>query len=475
MISLNKNKNNQRIYFILAAGFILRTVYLLFFAEKVLGAGTYINGDTPGWTESFKNLLTYGEYTFDRSNPEASFGRVPGFSFFWGIHYLIFGEAYVYKAVAFTHLVLDTLCIYLLYLITIRISKNELAGLLAALIYCCYPFVFFWLSISYSEIFSNTLNLLFFALLLKENKTTGQLILLGLLSAACFLTREFIGLNILAGLLYLFFLEDKKSWKEAFMRCAIFVTAFMSLYIWWPVRNYFLHDRLVLTRTMGGFVLYGEDYQAFRNWIGCWDNDETIWLEKVQTDSSRVDFPAEAYTNPVDVFKVDSLIRLARTCGSSFYLRKGSPPGVLYNGKALSLTNNCNEPIRIGFEALTKEFMQKRPWDFWTVAPLRNLKKALLKTELKKGSMATGASKMTKYLFGYRSFLLFAALAGIFISMRNKGIYPILLFVALIVFFFCFIFRFMEMKNLLQTDILLISFSAFFFARILKRFVNFNA
>ena len=43
-----------------------------------------LNGDSSSYTESFENLWQSGWYTFNKLLPDASFGRLPGYPFFYG-------------------------------------------------------------------------------------------------------------------------------------------------------------------------------------------------------------------------------------------------------------------------------------------------------------------------------------------------------------------------------------------------------
>src|SRR5688572_22919140 len=87
--------------YILLLGLFLRLLFLWKGAAIYYGPDSvHKNGDTFSYVLSFQNLAEKGHYTFDESIPDASFGRLPGFPFFYGLHYLVFGKSTAYVATA---------------------------------------------------------------------------------------------------------------------------------------------------------------------------------------------------------------------------------------------------------------------------------------------------------------------------------------------------------------------------------------
>ncbi len=449
---------------IFSIGFIIRLLFLLFFAEKLLGTGMYINGDTFGWIESFKNLWNHGKYTFDLTNKEAYFGRVPGFAFFWGVHYLVFGEALAYKAVAYSQLILDSCCILLLYGIAWRMLKDRKVALISASLYAIYPFIIYWVTVSYSEILANSLNLLLFFILLKENKRYYHFLILGLLSATCFLTREFVALNLLALFLFVFLLQNT-SFAKKLTYIAFVSLGFLSLYLSWPIRNYINHDRIILGRTWGGFGQAGIDFRNFHSWVTCWDNDEMYWLDQVLEKKGAVTFPKEIFQNDAEEKYAQKIATDALNCGASFNV-------LSKNLKGFPSTDgsDCTKEVALGFDSLKWSYIKNNTFSYLTIVPLKNIYKIIFKNNLAQRSMVqTNSSILTIAIFSFRTFLILAGLIGCLLLYKTRPSYPIILFCALLYFFFCFIFRTIEMRNLVYAEVLMLIPAAYAIRLLFKK------
>jgi hypothetical protein len=90
-------------------------MFLLFGAKYYYGQKIYINYDSFSYTNSFINLWKNGSYAIWLDSPDSYMGRTPGYPLFWGLHYLIFGESYVYIAIAISQILLDILAIKLFF------------------------------------------------------------------------------------------------------------------------------------------------------------------------------------------------------------------------------------------------------------------------------------------------------------------------------------------------------------------------
>ena len=445
---------NTPILFIVCVGIIIRLLFWAFAAKIILGDNIYTSGDTVGWTQSFLNLLHYGHYTFDLTDASGYFGRVPGYSFYWGLHYLLSGSEYVYQAVAATQIILDCICIYLVYKISLLVFNDSLAAKISALLYCFYPFAIIWVTVSYSEILSNFLNILCIYLSLKPDKKNSHFFILGLLLAVLFLTREFVAISLFFICLYTLFDRDVATYQKRFKNATLIFLSFLLLYSIWPIRNYINHDRFILSRSNEGFSFYKQDFREFRSWIICWDNDETFWINDITKKNYITDFPEEAKLTLADKKLLQETLLLCRDCGSSFahwetfygfknpFRKKGE---------------ECNELIAKNFSTLRSNYIKNNRLAFFTRVPLMNLQKAVLKTKLVNRSTST----LQRILLSYRSLLIILGLIGVFLSIKNYKIIPIAGYVIFIYLFFSLIIRHIEMRNLLQADTLLVIMAGF--------------
>ncbi|WP_205499635.1 glycosyltransferase family 39 protein [Rufibacter psychrotolerans] len=440
---------NDRLTIIIIVGCLLRIVYFIWGADIYLGEKKYIMGDTAGWTESFINLLENGTYTFDITNPDAAFGRVPGFSFFWGIHYLIFGN-YVYQAVAISQLILDTIAIYIIYQITINIYNHNNTAIIASILYATYPFIIGWITVSYSELLTNFSILIIIYLITKKDKSKKHFVYIGCLCAIAFFIREFAGILFPIAVIT-FFVSDKISIKTKTQCSTLVILSFITVYSAWPIRNFINHNRLVLARTMGGFERYNEDFLAFRTWVNTWDPDESKWLAQLASSDSQIKYPNQAFVNDIEREKANKLTALSRSCGTSFQYWRSD-----YN-LPVNSKYNCNEEIARGFNELTMSLIKNKTWFYFTNVPLKNLHKAIFKNELFSGSVIqSNTQKIMSLLFGYRTILIILGFTGVVLSWKYKGIIPIAGYCIFMYLFLSFVIRFLEMRNLLQADTLLL-------------------
>ena len=85
------------LYIILFLGLILRLAFI-WWGAFIYYPNPFYFGDSFSYTNSFLNLWNKGIYSFDLSNADAYFGRLPAYPLFYGFHYIVFGEKYVYIA-----------------------------------------------------------------------------------------------------------------------------------------------------------------------------------------------------------------------------------------------------------------------------------------------------------------------------------------------------------------------------------------
>jgi hypothetical protein len=228
---------NNPLFYIILLGFFVRLTFLLWGADLYYGSGNqYTNGDSFSYSQSFLNLYEKGIFSFDLANADAYFGRLPGYPLFWGAHYLLFDINHVYQAVAVSQLLLDCVAIALVFLLTYRISKNKLAAFISAFVYATYPFILAWIPVTGTELLASFLTILFFYWLICRPISPFNTVVLGVLLACCFYVREYLGILLLSGYLYLYRVIPH---RKQFIRQAIWLSlSFGSLYALWPLRNY---------------------------------------------------------------------------------------------------------------------------------------------------------------------------------------------------------------------------------------------
>jgi hypothetical protein len=452
---------------IVLAGALVRLGFLVFGSKVYYGPGQgFINGDTSSYVMSFTNLLKHGTYTFDFLEPDAAFGRLPGYPFFYGIHYLIFGPAHAMQATACSQAFLDCLSIALIFLIVRKLisqnPKQQLAPYIAAALYAFYPFIFIWTTVIGTELLATFMTLVWLYTLLSPSNKWPYYALLGIEIAFLFYIREFLGIFLPITCLYL--LLSRINWRVAVRNCAFVGVGFAALYMWWPVRNYVYQHRIMLVKPQrAGFANYKTDMTSFLDWVHSWSNQSSYWLQQVLSESEP-DFPNDIFASPQERSQAVALTKRANECGSSFYIYKH---GIDFASETVNpllqsqdYTVECNEEIRRGFDQLRESFKARNPVAYYTRVPLQNLYKVFFKSGLESGSK-NGAGNLKLQLimtavFGYRTILLILGVIGLVIYRRVMGLQPIIAFWVFIVVFLCFYFRQLEMRYLIQADVLLL-------------------
>ncbi|TGE15562.1 glycosyltransferase family protein [Hymenobacter elongatus] len=475
---------------LLAVALLLRLFFLLVGAEFYYAGrqvDIHINGDSYSYIFSLHNLLNYGRYTFDFAEPDAAVGRLPGYPFFYGLHYLIFGYKQVLLAVSVTQVVLDTLGIWLIFVITAKLAPpTSWAPLLAALVLTFYPFSVVWVPIIGTETLGLFLVLLWWATLLVGRPTTLNWVLLGMLVAIIVYVREFLGVCLAVTLFYLLVISRRTPARFGRLRPAGFVLAgFLSLYIWWPVRNYITLGRFIpLKPVAAGYANLREDTQAALAWMLTWTNDVTMAFDTILL-APKPSFPEYVISTAAEKQLLDSLVVLSRSCASSFHTHiqpykpsfkpgSGGSGPQLYGGAlrhAALRYNNCNSQVSAGFHRLRASYIQRHPVRARLEVPLQNFQKIIFKNQFKAiaGKPLTVAQRVSAVLFTWRSILLVLGLAGAWRYRRLPGLWPAVLFTAIIFGYMAVIFRSLEMRYLLQADIVMLVPAALLLASWLPR------
>jgi hypothetical protein len=466
---------------ILLAGILIRVVFFLIGAKFYYGAqGPYINGDSNSYILAFENLRLYGRYTFDFLEPGASFGRLPGYPFFYGIHSLLFGSSRAIVAVACTQTIMDCVAVYLVFSIAKKqsVARSPLTPYLAAALYAGYPFIIVWTTIIGTEFLATFFTLVWLNTLLSDSKHWGRFVQLGVYTALLFYIREFLGILLPITIIYLAW-EYAGKWSIAFRNITLVGAAFLALYIWWPIRNYVSQHQIVLVKPQrAGYANYGPDMVGFLEWTQSWSNESTYWMEQSFVNP-RPDFPAEVFASESERNQAYATLAKANKCGFSFYLYKNRVynTAAYYDTVAMqrqkALVPPCNEEVKSEFDKLRVSFKERQPVIYYTRVPLQNLEKVFFKN----GKVGYGSGTVTRnplltLLFGYRTALLLLGVVGLVVYRKAKGIGTIALFYSFIVFFLCFVFRQLEMRYLIQGDVLMLFPAALVLSALLSKLLG---
>jgi hypothetical protein len=483
----NFYKKHRAISNIAFFGIILRLVFILFFADKYfMRESIFFDADTAGWLQGLYNLNYFGEFTILPKFEFGSYSRMPGytlflapayylvrfFDWFFGLN-LVWGkptlnEAWisVLKLTAFFQFILDIVNIYLVYFISIKLTENKKVALLAALLYCSYPFIIVWNPVCYSELSSVFFALLAIYMLLYKEGTFG-VALAGLFMGFSVLCRPQFAL--LAPLLVILIYSCYCAFNKAFFRKALIYTMFFGItYGAWPLRNYLRFNKIILTQDLRGYDNWNDDVLGFMQYIYSVKSEWQPQFDQI-LHNEKVDFPKESYLTVQDSLKLEKAVALAKTCGRGFSEWKGYWKETIMWDDSL---NDCSQEIAKLFYELRQNQVKHNPYNFYVKVPLQNLKKALFKFGLLNSVNLT--RKLGGYLFFYRSLLIILGLVGLVLMLMGKkekhaAIWIGVFFISLY-FYLCFgtspQCRNIEMRYFLQADILLLIPAAYFLEKL---------
>lgn len=455
----NKKKTfNHHLFYILLLGIILRVLFIQYISHYYFArTNIFVDGDTFAWATCFENLYLYGTYTFDFTHEYGYFARTPGYSFFMGFFYLLSGKNWetAYQLIGWTQSLMDIFTIYIIYKIGQLLFVNKHTSLILAFIYATYPFIIVWNPVVYSEYTSIFFMLLGIYFFLKNSKLDFLFSSISLSLSALIRPQLVLLLFIICLYLLIQHIHQK---KYNLVKLTLFLIPILLIYGSWPLRNYINYKKIIITQDIKGLPLSGEDWIAFTQYTYSvkaeWEPQFTDLIS-----NKRVLFPKEAYISNQDSLKLEQAIYLAQHCSSSFSKWKG------FWGKRISHSDpNCNKKIKQLFDELRINQIKHNPFNYYIILPLKNLKKAIFKSELN-----TPKNKLVaiigKFLFSYRTLLLFLGMIGALMILKSKTNARYFSSIILSYFITCYLalcfgtgpqFRNIEIRYFLPADVLLL-------------------
>jgi hypothetical protein len=449
-------KSPRSLYVVCLIGLAVRLAFILYGAKIYFGRDDiFVDNDTSAWRVCIQNLIDHGVYTLNPQHEYGFFGRMPGFSFFMGLFYLVFGRDWdmAYKAIGWFQMLLDVFTIALVYKIAQRLFGSPRMATVTALVYAVYPFVIVWTPVVYSEYMSVFFMIVALYFLTHPERRfyfgwAGAALGLGALFRP-----QLLLLLPLVGLYLLY--KYRRNTALLLKRGALYGLMVVLTYGLWPLRNYVMHGKIVLTQDLRGIKNWNKDVIAYMQYIYSvkpeWDPQFTQIIR-----NEPVEMPAAAFAVKEDSALVVRALELSKTCGSGFSHWSGY-------WKESFEEPNCNEEIAALYDKLRMNAMRQQPFHYYVTLPLLNLKKAIFKTTL--NDTSTPARKAASLLFLYRTLMLLLGLIGcvLLIRQRHQGAW----FAGLCLGFFALLYlalcagtgpqyRNIEMRYFLHPDLLLL-------------------
>jgi len=240
-------KINRIIFLLVTLAVLLRIGYIFTLDNSYIG-----RWDDQGWAIA-KNLVSgHGyqmEYFFDSGL--LSF-RPPVFPLFLAGLFMIFGQSILVARIFLALInVINCLVIYFLG----KEMYNREVGLIAMAISVFYPIFIYWSGhVGPESLITLLLSLSVLYAFKARNLKYRNAILCGLFLGLSVLCRSMI-LGLIP-LIIVWLCLNRKGFGSTFRSATIVIVTFCTIMSPWIVRNYIVHDRLVLTSTEGGITFY---------------------------------------------------------------------------------------------------------------------------------------------------------------------------------------------------------------------------
>jgi len=328
-------------------------------------------------------------------------------------------------------------------------GMSQRAGLIGALLYAVYPFAIVWTTVSLPDTLANFLTLAFVATLLGARERAWRWIGVGALYAACILTREYLGL--LGVMVPIIAYHHVPAIKQALVVCTLFGASAAVVYAGWPLRNLVGHGEQIVFRVDGSAsAFYQADARAAIAWLSAWTNFPQKYAQMITRKTDTIEFPSDVFADDAErEFALDVALK-ARQCGGSFNSGRGVEP----------LANPCTDEVARGFEQLLASYKARHPIAYRLRVPMQNIRKILFKSSLVQPRGGTLARLAERLVFAFRTILLALGILVAFVYRRNVPLVAVFVSCLSIYIFMAFVYRHVQMRYLLQADLLMLALAA---------------
>ena len=441
------SSSNFYLLIILFFGLILRLLFSFYFSKFYYGNVTFTFGDSYSFINPFFNLLKYGVYAFDINEIDSYFYRGPIYPFFWGIHYILFGENLVFEAVAVSQSCIDVFSGYLVYKLLGLFGLPTKYSLLGMGMYLINPILLVHVPITGTETLAIFITLLYVHLLVKAEDRSDY-IKIGFLAGIALLTRQYLGILMPIGVLYIL-LNNNLTFQKVKRSVILLFSSFLLTLTPWFLRNYInWGEPIILMGKTSGVQCYQEDFIAFNRLYSLIYVDVTPIFNSISL-CGKDTITDYKILGPFQK-ELWNLNKMAFECGPSFYSRRNG----INSRKDFNLRNNCKYEIINGYDNLRIKLIAKNGFFFEYKTAFSNLKKAVFKMNLTQ--QPTSIKDFFIYFsFSYRIVYIVLGLVSIFFLFSNKKII-IIVFPLFMIFYVAVVIRHVEIRYLAQAEAILI-------------------
>jgi len=436
----------KRIYVaIFLTALVLRLAYC-FYLQKFMWGGEfrYTTADTPSYLDSFMNLIHYGRYCFDLEIKDSCFYRLPTYPFFLGINHLIFGK-FAWASVSVFQSMIDAVSCCLAFAIARGLNFDLVSQRVVALLFICYPFTIVWTSVQVPEVIG-----VFFVLLAVYFIVVEQRQVLSVLGSGAALVLAVWSKQYTLALLpaVVFLVASRADWKRAVTITTAIYLSFCVLYSPWPIRNYVNHGEWAfLMGKTTGHRFYLADFNSEMNFVKLFYENPKDMLDIAATKGILI-LPESKFVKD-HRYEIDQAVRLAFEKGPGSLLRQGK---VLTINKELRVDE---KNVADAFNVLSIKAKNEMAFTEYYRTAFESFQKGFFKTNY---IAKSGSAIIQAILFGYRGILVVLGISALFVARDRVRwfVVGVLMYWVSTLFVISFIYRQVEMRYLLMSDMLLI-------------------
>ena len=434
-------------------------------SRSLVNNSTIFSIDNEWYLPQIKNFINGNGFTSNPNKTHYDVRRTPIYSMFYGIHYLVFGEAKSYFFIRFTQILLFALATITLLFATFNFTKNRTISITSAILFGFNPVLISYLYFTITEAISPALVcfLLYFLSCSYKNNDKKNWFLVGLFFAIGSLCRTsifFFIFSILFAIIYV----NRKSIKNIVVSGLIVFSGASTLFVPHLIRNFIVTngDFILLEKYYGDPMDYGIPNIELRNWISCWTNPadysseilsneirNSILFDSTKTRSEIINSQIEKI--PARATLANNKDKIFEAYGSlyDYYLIKYKTK----NQEELILKEKiCIEKMK----QLKVDFIKKEPLQFYIVTPLLVIKSIIFQSNSStlaildnyQSSIIKKAIKIKLYLLNV--FCFFAIFASAFFARKYLLVYGIcILFFIVNIAYITFVLKYFEARYLI--------------------------
>ena len=441
---------------------------------------TVFSVDNEWYLPQIKNFIHGKGFT---SNPDIAHydvRRTPVYPIFYGIHYLVFGEAKSFYFIRFTQILLYALATIALFFATYNFTHHKKISIISAVLFGFNPTLVSYLYFTITEALSPSLVcfLLYFLSRCYLYNKKKDWFLTGLFLATGTLCRPSVFFFIIA-LFFAIVLINRKSFKAIFTGILYVLLGSGILFVPHLIRNYILTkgDFILLEKYYGDPMNLGLPNIELRHWISCWTNpsdysSEVISFRMMNTiikDSSALTKKRFIEEKMLELPKRATLankpedIKSAYESLYDYYVAK-------FNHADSAVLNSTELNCLSKMAKLKIEFVQNKPIQYYIITPILFLKSVMLQSNAStlamldnyKTSLLKKTIKIILYLLNI--FLFISLIGNLFYFPKYFLIKSIcLLFVFVNFIYIIYIIQYFEARYLVPVfPVMYISGAVFF-------------